>query len=119
MRKLLVKLFVLDYCFTLFNTTYNAPRASRIIFPLMVITGLQVAYNSNYPKPDLLLWISYFITLIALFFGFIYFRIKPAKWDELDLEQKRQYGYFSGATLDEKQYKEWLYLVNNYNNKNK
>jgi hypothetical protein len=118
MRQLLVKLFVLDYKFRLFNLTYNAPRASRIIYPVMVITGLQVALNPNYPTPDIYLWISYFVTALALFFGFVYFKIKPAKWVELDNDQKRQYGYFSSATLTDIQYKEWLKIVHNYN-KNK
>lgn len=83
----------------------------------MFATGLQVALNPNYPTPDVFLWVSYFIIAVALFFGFVYFRIKPAQWIELDSDQKRQYGYFSGAILTSEQYKEWLSLVNNYNKK--
>ena len=45
-----------------------------------------------------------------LFFGFVYFRLKPAKWVELDDKQKLQYGYFA-TTMNEVQRKEWLKLV--------
>jgi hypothetical protein len=108
MRKFLVKHFVLDYSINLFGKKYNGPRASRIIFPTMVITGLQVAFNDNYPTPDTLLWISYFITLVVLFFGFVYFRIKPAKWEELDNKQKIQAGHFLELTPE--QFTEWMLL---------
>lgn len=115
MRKFLVKHFVLDYWFILFGRRFSAPRASRIIYPLMLLTGSLVAVNPNYPKPDFCLWLLYLTTATALFFGFIYFRIKPAKWDELDESQKFQYGYFHDAIMSEKQYKEWLVLVKKYN----
>ena len=94
MRKFLVKNFVLDYSITLFNRKWNAPRASRIIYPIMFLTGYLVATNPNYPTPDLFLWIMYFLSFLALFFGFVYFRIKPAKFEELDKEQKIQYESF-------------------------
>jgi hypothetical protein len=94
MRKFLVKHFVLDYSFIMFNRRWSAPRASRIIFPLMTITGYLVSINPNYPKPDLLLLVMYFLSLVSLFFGFVYFRIKPAKFEELDEKQKLQYKAF-------------------------
>ena len=117
MRKLLVKHFVLDYSIRLFNQTWNAPRASRIIYPVFVATGIQIAINPNYPTPDLMLWISYFITATVLFFGFVYFRIKPAQFTELDNDQKRQYGYFKPDTLSPSEYEEWLNICSEYNKK--
>ena len=114
MRKWLVKNFVLDYMFTVFGTTYNAPRASRIIFPIFVITGILVATNPNWPNPTILIWFMYLVTTISLFFGFIYFRIYPINWEELDDFQKFQYGFFKGETLSSEQFLEWLKIKNKF-----
>jgi hypothetical protein len=116
MRKWLVKNFVLDYTFKIFGKLYNAPRASRIIYPIFVITGLLVSTNPDWPTPTPLIWFMYFLCATALFFGFVYFKIKPAKWDELDEFQKYQYGFFSGANLTSEQFKEWLIIKKKYIN---
>jgi len=108
MRKWLVKNFVLDYMFTIFNTTFNAPRASRIISPIFVLTGLLVSTNPDWPTPTPLIWVMYFLCVVVLFFGFVYFKIKPAQWDELDEFQKFQYGSFKQNKLTPEQFKEWL-----------
>ena len=50
----------------------------------------------------------YLLTATSLFFGFVYFQIKPAKWEELDEFQKFQYGSFKSESLTEEQYKEWV-----------
>jgi hypothetical protein len=114
MRKWLVKNFVLDYMITLFGETYNAPRASRIIFPIFIITGILVATNPNWPNPTILIWFMYFVTAISLFFGFIYFRLYPVKWEELDEFQKFQYGFFNGETLSSEQFIEWIKIKNKF-----
>jgi len=108
LRKWLVRNFVLDYMFTIFGKTFNAPRASRIIFPLFVITGFFVATNPDWPTPTLLIWFLYLLCASALFFGFVYFRFFPVKWEELDKFQKFQYGIFK--PLDDDQYEEWLLI---------
>lgn len=85
MRKFLVKNYVLDYNFF----GLNAPRASRITFPLIIIAG------AFWIKP---FWFSYVpLTLLAisLIIEFVYFRFYPAKYNELDNEQKKQYDYRS------------------------
>ena len=74
MRKWLVKNFVLDYMISIFGKTYNAPRASRIIFPAFVITGIANILNDNWPTPTLFVWVMYLLTASALFFGFVYFK---------------------------------------------
>ena len=107
-RKFLVKHFVLDYTFMLFGRHYDAPRASRIIYPLMVITGYISVTNPDWPTPTVLIWALYFLLALALFFGFVYFRYYPVKWEELDDRQKFQYGMFPYAYLTQKQYEEWL-----------
>ena len=107
MRKFLVKNFVLDYQIRLFGKCYNAPRASRIIFPLFVITGMANALNDNFPTPTTLIWILYALTALALFFGFVYFHIYPVKFSELDNYQKLLYGFFAFERLTKDEIKEW------------
>lgn len=113
-RELIVKNFVLDYSITIFGKTYNAPRASRVIFPVFVITGYFVATNPNYPTPNVFLWFMYAITAVVLYFGFVYFRFFPVKFDELDNQQKLQYGHFSYDKLTWSQRKEWDKLYFEY-----
>jgi hypothetical protein len=115
MRKWLVKNFVLDYMINIFGKTYNAPRASRIIFPVFVITGIFVSINPDWPTPTPLIWFLYLITAIVLFFGFVYFRFSPVKWEELDEFQKFQYGSVKNDSLTEEQRKEWIKIYEKYN----
>lgn len=112
MRKFLVKNFVLDYQGNYFGWRFNAPRASRVIYPLMVITGFFSVTNPDWPTPTPLVWVLYALLATALFFGFIYFRIYPAKWEELDHHQKFQYGIFKANELTKEQYEEWLEISN-------
>ena len=81
MRKFLVKNYVLDY--KIFGL--NAPRASRITYPLFILTGV------CWIKLPLIGWFILPLLLASLFFEFIYFRIYPAQYNELDNEQKKQY----------------------------
>ena len=115
MRKWLVKNFVLDYMVSIFGKKYNAPRASRIIYPVFVITGIANVFNDNWPTPTLFVWFMYLLTATSLFFGFVYFRFFPVKWEELDEFQKFQYGHFPYANLTTKQYQEWITIREKYN----
>jgi hypothetical protein len=115
MRKWLVKNFVLDYMVSIFGKKYNAPRASRIIYPVFVITGIANVFNDNWPTPTLFVWFMYLLTATSLFFGFVYFRFFPVKWGELDEFQKFQYGHFPYANLTTKQYQEWITIREKYN----
>jgi hypothetical protein len=110
MRKFLVKHFVLDYYFKLFGVLRNAPRASRIIFPLFVLTGWVHATN-----PSIVSWCLIGLAIASLYLGFLHFRLFPVKWEELDEDQKFQYGYAKKLTND--QYKEWLVIVKKVFNK--
>jgi hypothetical protein len=114
MRKWLVKNFVLDYQHKMFGKTWNAPRASRIIFPLFVITGFLNARNLDWPEPTLLIWVMYLLCAVALYFGFVHFKIFPVKWEELDDFQKFQYGMLKGGELTSEQYIEWVKLSKKY-----
>lgn len=113
-RQFLVKNFVLDYTVKLFGKMYNAPRASRIIYPLMVITGYFSTTNPDWPTPTLFVWLLYLILAAALFFGFVYFRIYPVKWKELDEFQKFQYGLHKPESLAPTEYAEWLLINKKY-----
>ena len=112
-RKLLVKNFVLGYRVNIFGRIYNAPRASRVIMPLVALTGWFQSLNEDYPNPTTLIWILLVLTGLSLFFGFIYFHIVPPKWNELDDYQKYQYGQI--RRLPFKYYKEWLTICKKFN----
>ncbi len=118
LRKLIIKHFVLDYTISIFGKTYSAPRASRIIFPVFVVTGYFVATNPNYPTPSFLIWVLYFLTALVLYFGFVYFRFFPVKFSELDDKQKLQYGHFAYESLTRNEKKEWDKLYINSFQKN-
>ena len=115
MRKFLVKNFVLDYQIKLFGKQYNAPRASRIIFPLFVLTGIANCLNDNFPTPTILIWILYGLIALSLFFGFFYFsKISPVKFSELDDLQKLQYGFIAFERLTKEEINEWKVLKSVY-----
>lgn len=117
MRRLIVKLFALYYSFKIFKTTVSMPRASTIIYPLFLITGIVLAFfTPDYPRPTLLLWFLYFLDAVAVFFGFVYFRIKPIKWEELDDKQK----YLAGSLikLTYNQFIEWREICEKINSQN-
>jgi hypothetical protein len=114
MRKFLVRNFVLDYRTKIFGKFYNSPRASRIIYPLFVMTGIANILNDDFPTPNFLVWVLYLLVAISLFFGFVYFRFYPAKWHELDDFQKLQYGYAPFVNLTKEQRREWQILILKY-----
>jgi len=110
-RKFLVKNFVLDYYGNWFGWKFNAPRASRIIYPLVVISGYFAVTNTDYPNPSFFLWILYGLLALSLWFGFPwfgagYFSIWKPKWEELDDNQKIQYEHFHQLT--DEQHEEWM-----------
>ena len=60
-------------------------------------------------------WVMYLLTASALFFGFVYFRFFPVKWEELDEFQKFQYGSVKNDSLTVEQRKEWIIIFEKYN----
>lgn len=118
-RKFLVRNYVLDYKGNFFGWKYNAPRASKILYPQMVITGYIVVTNINWPTPTLLIWILYGLLALSFWFGFPwfglgYFSLFPPKWEELDDFQKFQYGHFKGDSLSSEQFQEWLKIAQKF-----
>lgn len=102
MRHLLVKLFVLDYFFKVFGNTFNIARVNVIMYPLFIITGIAITFFNS----PFILWPLYLLNVIVVFFGFVYFRIKPVEWEELDMFQKFKYG--SMSRLKGSKYFEWV-----------
>ena len=107
-RQFLVRNFVLDYTFKLFGVQRNAPRASRIIYPLVVLSGWISVTNPDWPTPTPLIWALYSLLSISLYFGFVHFRYFPPQWEELDNFQKFQYGVFKSTDLTKEQLEEWM-----------
>lgn len=115
MRKFIVRNFALGYYVKMFGKVWGAPRASRIIFPLMVITGVLNLYNESYPTPNLYVTVSLVLTALALFFGFFYFRWFPVRYSELDFSQKIQFGQLKPDELSAEEFVEWVYLSETHN----
>lgn len=91
MRKLIVKYFALDYKCELFGTTITFVRAANVIAPVFFLNGILSIANENGPR-TVMEMIALALLAIVLFLGFVYFRIKPVKFNELDESQKYQYG---------------------------
>lgn len=110
MRHLIVKFFALDYLYNIFGWRLNGARAGTIILPLFCITGILLAFfTPDYPTPTPLLWFVYWLDALVLFFGFVYFRFYPVKWEELDNSQKLQLG--AKGNLTDEQEKEWAKIL--------
>ena len=85
MRKLIFRLFALNYSFRLFGKDFNQLRASTVIFPLFILEMIAFWYNI-----DILKILIAIPLIISIFFGFVYFEIKPIKSNELFLLDKSQ-----------------------------
>lgn len=89
MRKFIVKFFALDYIYK--GVTWT--RSANIIFPLMLL-------NMAFGLLDVSDWLQYVgmaLLFIALFIGFVYFKIKPLTENDfkyMDKVQLMQYHKF-------------------------
>lgn len=96
MRKLLIKLFVLDYKikFSLLGLKIdtNIMRAPTIIFPIILTTGITITSSENYPTIDWYEYILLALLSLSVWFGFFHWEFFPVKWGELDNFQKWVYG---------------------------
>lgn len=115
-----MKHFALDYISVIFGLPINWVRAANWLFPSFLLGGIWAVYSEanfiNLPGILILLWIA-----LMVFIGFIYFRIVPVNWDELNISQKFQYGHaiFSGQLtkkkeLSLKQQDEWIEIYETY-----
>ncbi|MDO4782546.1 MAG: hypothetical protein Q4A09_04920 [Capnocytophaga felis] len=81
MRKAIIKFFALDYKFFIFGRVISIARSANVIFPMVVFNGL-LAVKENIPL-ELSLF-AFILLALAIFFGFIYFDIKPLKDSDYD-----------------------------------
>ena len=89
MRKFIVKYFALDYFSMAFGRKLSFTRSAAIIYPLGIINGiLALTFDDGFNPLQLITLIP---LAIAVFISFIYLRIKPVKFEELDIIQKWQY----------------------------
>ena len=115
----MIKLFVLDYKIG----KHNIMRAPVVIMPLILITGLVLAYSPNYPIIDWYEYILLGLLAISVWFGFFHWKFFPVRWAELDDYQKWVYGIAVGSGQLTKptssydvNWKEWKILDIKYKN---
>lgn len=87
MRTFLVRFFALDYITKLCGYKINFTRSATVIYPLFVICALLILSSGITALS--LFFIGLFI--LSLITGFVYFRVAPVKWYELDKVQLFQY----------------------------
>lgn len=124
LRFFLVRNFALGYTTKMFGKYWSYPRAARITFPIFVVTGFVHVTNPNWPIPSLLGLLLFLLTAgciwvgfpkLPLWFGHGYFNLYPIKWEELDRDQKYQYGSYNQTKLTSEQYNEWKHIYNEIN----
>lgn len=115
MRKKITKFFALDYKVFIFGRLVSWTRSANVIFPLFLLCGFLTLNDS--PVAYCLLPFAYCLLGLALFFGFIYFDLKPltdADYDYLDEVQRFMYNYKNYRNPEplEKYNSTWTFWVN-------
>lgn len=82
MRKQVIKFFALDYKVFMFGRVVSWTRSANVIFPLVVLCGVLTISDSALAYG--LLPIALIALLLAVFFGFIYFDLKPLTESDYD-----------------------------------
>ena len=111
MRKLILNLFALSYRAKIFGTLIPQLRASVIIFPLFLLMMISFFINSMILK-----FISIPLLIVAVFYGFVYFRIFPIQEDDLkylDKSQLNQYNMYNNLEEYNNEDDSILYLLIN------
>jgi len=111
-RKFIVKQFALGCTFKLFGKQIRMLRCSRIMFPYFILWIFSQHYVPEYIFCLLTaLWV-FQLWIGFNWFGFGYFEIWPVKFEELDDEQKIQFGIIKANELTKEQLEE-LEKLNN------
>ena len=111
MRKLILNLFALSYRAKIFGTLIPQLRASVIIFPLFLL--MMISFFINFL---LLKFISIPLLIVAIFYGFVYFRIFPIQEEDLkylDKSQLNQYNMYNNLEEYNNEDDSILYLLIN------
>lgn len=114
MRNIIVKYLALSYRVVLFKKWGAQPRAASIIFPTFLTFAHFTLNDGTYLGSDssLYTWVFFALTVLVIGITFFYFRFRPVKWEELDIEQKWFFGNGvlsrkTRATWDDSQKQEW------------
>lgn len=110
-RKLILNLFALNYRAKIFGTLIPQLRASVIIFPLFLLMMISFFINSMILK-----FISIPLLIVAIFYGFVYFRIFPIQEEDLkylDKSQLNQYNMYNNLEEYNNEDDSILYLLIN------
>lgn len=110
-RKLILNLFALSYRAKIFGTLIPQLRASVIIFPLFLLMMISFFINSMILK-----FISIPLLIVAIFYGFVYFRIFPIQEEDLkylDKSQLNQYNMYDNLEEYNNEDDSILYLLIN------
>ena len=94
MRKFAVKYFALDYFARVAGYTLNWPRAANIIFPMFCFYGLMSAKLEIFFLDSVLGVIALLPLMVALFFGFVYFDVKPWRLEDA-VDNEQVFSYYS------------------------
>lgn len=111
MRKLILNLFALSYRAKIFGTLIPQLRTSVIIFPLFLLMMISFIINSMILK-----FISIPLLIVAVFYGFVYFRIFPIQEEDLkylDKSQLNQYNMYNNLEEYNNEDDSILYLLIN------
>lgn len=110
MRKLLVKLFIGDTMVILFGKAFNYARPANVVVPAILLMAF-LLMDGDYPHISGNDFIGIGLVVLTMFFSLLYFRLKPPSWEEMDLDQKWQYGTHVGVvSLTPVQEKLWTAL---------
>ena len=100
--------------------TYIALRCGTRIFLTAVALGISLIFDRQQSDTSFSFVTMVLMALFAatLYFGFVYFRFYPVEWDELDQEQKYDYGAHAmsgdGHGMTVEQHNEWLTIAKQY-----
>ena len=113
MRKLILRLFALNFRFKYEGIKFSVLRITTWIYPLVLLQILLCFKHF----PELYINIVWILLVVLIFFGFIYFKIRPIEYYDKDLEylddsQKNQYMVLEKFQQDNGTYdSNWLLLL--------
>jgi hypothetical protein len=120
MKKLITRLFALDYKCNVLGITFSMPRAANLIFPSVLACAVTVIKTEQYLFDTPIGILLGLIMLLSIFFGFFYFPIFGAvKFKDLTRNQKWQYGRLPLINLTIEENIEWNKLNYEFLNKYK
>ncbi|MFJ1429474.1 hypothetical protein ACILE2_01550 [Capnocytophaga canimorsus] len=110
-RKHIIKFFALDYKVFIFGRLVSFTRSANVIFPLVVLCGYLNLSDKTCLVPTIF---AYCLLAIALFFGFVYFRLKPLKQVDYDyFDQVQKFIWKNKQVAQPKRWNgSWVFWVN-------